>query len=71
VQEDVLGTRGVLVAGFLALGLSRLFLGLSRAVRQDDVAFVEGMGFFGSRTLSRVVAFLVAMRPTGDGAGAK
>jgi len=61
----------ILVAGFLALGLYMLFLGLSRAVREDDVAFVGGMGFFGSRTLSRVVAFLVAMRPKGDGAGAK
>jgi peptidoglycan biosynthesis protein MviN/MurJ (putative lipid II flippase) len=52
----------IMVAGFLALGLYLLFLGLSRAVREDDVAFVEGMGFFGSRTLSRVVAYLVAMR---------
>ena len=61
----------LLVAGFLALGLYMLFLGLSRAVRDDDVAFVEGMGFFGSRTLSRVVAYLVAMRSGRGPAGAK
>ena len=56
----------LLVAALLGLGVYMLLLGLSRAVLEEDVAFVRGLGFFGSRTLARIVAFLCRMRPKKD-----
>lgn len=56
----------LLVGGLLALGVYLLLLGLSRAVSEEEVAFVRGLGFFGSRTLARIVAFLCRMRPRRD-----